>query len=121
MDEFEHNKQLVAERKKLNEQKRKLNDKQRLEYNITKKIKTTMIGALATFEDFFGDLWGIDKNLDELSEAEMKCLEDWNEARKEILNNGNVQIRAAQDEISEYDTEWNRYKIDFIVKKDGQR
>jgi hypothetical protein len=127
MDEFEKNQQIVrrrneqiSERKKLNDQRRKIYAKKRLEHNITKKIKTTMIGALASFEDFFGELWGIDMNLEELNEQQLRWLDTWEETRKDILNNGNVQIRAAQDEISEYDAEWTgqNYEIDFIIKKD---
>lgn len=124
MDEFEKNRRLVSERKKLIEERKKLNNykrklyaQQRLESNIVKKIKTTMIGALASFEDGFGHLWGIDKNENELDQEELKFSDLWEEIRCEILNKGNMQIRAAQDEISEYNTEWNGYKIDFIKKE----
>jgi hypothetical protein len=116
MDEFERNQKIVNERKKANELRKKMYAKNRLEFNITKKIRTTMIGAIATFEDIFGGLWGIDLEDQELTPKQAKYRDMWEEARREILNKGNMQIRAAHDEISEYDTEWNRYKIDFIKK-----
>ena len=116
MDNFEYNKKVVEERKKLNAHKKKLYAKQRLETNITKKIRTTMIGALASFEDAFGDLWGIDLSYEELSEEQIQFRDVWDEVRTDILNKGNMQIRAAQDELSEYDAEWHRPRIDFIRK-----
>jgi len=117
MDDFERNKRIVSERKKLNTYRRKLYAQKRLEYNITKKIKTTMIGALASFEEAFGYLWGMDIDFDNLNEQQLAFLDTWEETRREILNKGNMQIRAAQDEISEYDTEWNRYTTEFITQR----
>ena len=116
MDEFERNKKIVAERKRANELRKKLYSKNRLETNITKKIRTTMIGAIASFEEAFGKLWGIDLEYEELNSKQLRFKELWEEVRRDILNKGNMQIRAAQDEISEYDAEWNRYQIDFIKK-----
>lgn len=126
MDNFEQNRLIVenrkikmAEQKKLNEQKRKLYAEKRLEHNIIKKIKTTMIGALASFEDGFGFLWGIDLDYEELDGDQLELRESWEEIRREILNKGNMQIRAAQDELSEYNAEWTGFteKIDFITKE----
>lgn len=117
MDDFARNKKIVEERKKLNSYRRKLYAQKRLEHNITKKIKTTMIGALASFEDAFGYLWGIDRDYEDLDNDELELREAWEETRRDILNKGNMQIRAAQDEISEYDTEWNRYTIEFITQR----
>jgi hypothetical protein len=119
MDDFDKNKHIVNERKQSNEYRKKIYAKKRLEANIIKKIKTTMIGALASFEDGFGHLWGIDLDESELDQEHIDFRELWFEVRSEILNKGNQQIRAAQDEISEYDTEWHRYQVDFI-KKDNK-
>lgn len=116
MDEFEKNKKIVNERKKLNDYKRKVYAQKRLESNITKKIKTTMIGSLATFENIFGYLWGIDEDDDKLTTNQNRLRDLWEEARSEILTKGNAQIRAAQEEIDEYNLEWNGYKINFIMK-----
>ena len=121
MDEFEHNRRIVDERKKINNYRRKLYAQKRLESNIIKKINTTMIGAIASVEDGFGHLWGIDLHDDELDRDHLELREIWEEVRREILNKGNMQKRAAQDEISEYDTEWHRYKTDFITKKEQEQ
>ena len=121
MDEFEKNRRIVEERKRQNIMKRKDSDRRRLEYNIEKKIRTTMIGALATFEDYFGNIWGFNKSEKDLSENQYHFRQLWAEARREVLNKGNMQIRAARDEISEYDTEWHRYTVDLIKKdKDNE-
>ena len=112
------NKQL-EDQKNFNEHKRKIYAQRRLEHNIIKKIKTTMIGALASFEDGFGFLWGIDLDYNELDKEQLELREVWEEIRREVLNKGNMQIRAAQDELSEYNTEWTGFtqKIDFITKE----
>ena len=42
------------------------------------KFKTTMIGALAAFEENFGDLWGHGKSEQELTPEEKEYREIWN-------------------------------------------
>jgi len=124
MDEFVENKKIVDERKKLIEERKRLNTykqqlfaQQRLEKNLSKKIQTTMSGALESFENGFGDLWGIDLDENTLDPEQARLSEIWEDVRSEILNRGNMQIRAAKDEISEYNTEWNGRKINFILKE----
>lgn len=107
----------VAEReriRKINEEKYKDNSKKRLLDIIGKKFKTTMIGSLAKFEENFGFLWGHGKN--ELTEQESEFRKIWDNVRTEILNNGNNQLRAAQDEIANHSMSWDKYRTDFIVK-----
>jgi len=101
----------------------KTSSKKKLMDNMEKKVKTTMIGALASFENEFGSLWGqnADNLSDSLSEEEQYWLDRWDGVRTEILNNGNNQIRAAMEEIAQYTLTWNRYKTDFIVKKQGNQ
>lgn len=114
MDSFEQNKRLVEQRKKTNQERRQLYAKNRLETNVTKKITTTMIGALAAFEDFFGELWGIDLDEKELTKEQLEYREIWEDVRSEILSNGNMQIRAAQNEISEYTAEFRGKQIKWF-------
>jgi hypothetical protein len=64
--------------------------------NVYKKFQTTMIGALARFEDKFGFLW--DDNTQDAEKFDML----WEETRESILNNGNKQARSALTEISDY-------------------
>jgi hypothetical protein len=107
----------ISEARKANNERFKEESKKRLVKNIEKKFKTTMIGALASFENVFGELWGIDKEECDLTKEEMMWLNKWNNTRNQILNNGNSQLRAAIEEIMEYTMSWNRYKTDFIVQK----
>lgn len=64
--------------------------------SIYRKFQTTMIGALARFEDNFGDLWDNDS-----AEAD-RFADMWENTRNSILNNGNKQARSAINEISDY-------------------
>lgn len=98
-----------------NEDKYRDNSKKRLISIIEKKFKTTMIGSLATFEETFGYLWGHGEQ--SLSEEQAEFRRMWDEVRTEILNKGNNQLRAAQDEIASYTMTWDKYKTDFIIKQ----
>jgi len=110
------NRRVLTEARKVNEEKFKDNSKRRMAKNIERKFKTTMIGSLASFEGIFGELWGHGKE-ENLTEEEIYWQDKWDEARTEILNNGNNQLRAAIDEIMEYTMSWNRYQTDFIITK----
>lgn len=78
-------------------------NKNKLKEITKKKFTTTMIGSLDTYQKFFGFLWqdGLDEN--ELTANEKRFKELWQEARNEILNKGNAQLRAALKEIDEYE------------------
>jgi len=65
--------------------------------NINKRFKTTMIGALARFEDSFGYLWEDENNS---NRENFNIL--WERVRDDILNNGNKQMRAAINEVSNF-------------------
>jgi hypothetical protein len=80
-------------------------------YNITKKkIQTTMIGALATVEKYFEPL---------LNSGDKQIKRVFEDARSEILDKGNAQIRNLESEFSNYDIVWkkNNIVIPFIEKK----
>ena len=65
----------------------------------TKRLETTMIGALARFETSFGHLWGHHKDFEEkLSEKELYFDNIWQDLRNNILNHGNNQIRGLHTE-----------------------
>lgn len=64
--------------------------------NIETRLKTTMIGSLAKFEEYFGHLWEEDNS----KSLEYERL--WDQTRNAILNNGNNQIRLALDELSSH-------------------
>lgn len=106
-DRFFYLKKLREQMKKTNEDKYKFSSKKRLLTNISKKFQTTMIGALSAFEKRFKHIWDRDDSLRRL----------WEEARTEILDLGNKNLRAAEQEISEYTISWDRYKTEFILKE----
>jgi hypothetical protein len=115
-DDFFYQKKIRDEARKRNQELYKANSKRQLIYNIEKKFKTTMIGALSRFEEIFGYLWGHGKENLTQTEKEFKRL--WERARTEILDNGNNQLRTAIDEINHYTVEFQKYKTDFLIKKE---
>jgi hypothetical protein len=107
--------------KKANEEKRLESCRRRLDKIITTKIRTSFIGALSKFEDSFGVLWGQGKHTDSLTDEEKEMRELWEQTRTAVLNNGNSQLRAAQNEIQNHVVSWNRHQLDFVVRpKDGK-
>lgn len=70
-------------------------NEQELIANLYKRFQTTMIGALARFEDNFSYIW-------ENEEDNSKIWDTWEYTRNSILNNGNKQARAAIDDLKKY-------------------
>ena len=96
------------------------NSKKRLEKIISTKIRTAFIGAISTFEEAFGFLWGHD-NPDDLTEEEQIMKEVWEKTRTSILNNGNNQIRSVKNEIECNTVHWNRYTVSLPVKQEEEK
>lgn len=82
--------------------------KDRLERIISKKITTTMIGALNAFEEQFADMW--------IEDLELQS--KWMEARGKVLDIGNKQIKDLKEEFKQYTMNWDRYQyeIRFVPK-----
>lgn len=95
----------------MNEKKYQESSKKKLMGNIKKKFDTTIIGSLAVFEEAFGHLWGHDVDPDKRTIEQSVMAEQWQEARSKILDNGNSNLRAAQNEISNYTLSFNRYVL----------
>lgn len=93
--------------------------KSRLNETTTKKIKTTMIGAIASLERHFGFLWAHGTNKD-LTEDEEYMSGLFQKVRKEILDNGNLQIKSMEKELNNYDLEWKRYTLTLPVRDLGE-
>ena len=106
-------------RKQEEQEKFQDNSKRRLLNAIQKKFNTTIIGSLAVIEEFFGELWGHGRNYDDLSEDEQHWRKIWATARSRILDNGNSNLRAAQNEIAQYTLKWDRYVIQLPIKKEN--
>lgn len=88
-----------------------MNKKEELIRNIEKRLKTTMIGALAKFEESFAYLW------EEPSINREKYEDLWEDTRNEILNHGNKQIRLAVKELYDFvDGRNNKFQEKYHYK-----
>ena len=116
-DEFLEFKSQNDQNKLRKEKAYKDNSKRRLLNNIKKKFDTTIIGSLAAFEEKFGELWGHGLPAGELDEDQIYWREVWAAARSRILDNGNANLRAAQNEIAQYTLSWNRYVTQFNLDR----
>ena len=106
--------------KEIKEEKYKQRSKKRLSTIFTTKMKTSFIGAISSCENNFGFLWGHGKPEEDLTDEEQGMKKIWDEARAEILDNGNTQLRAALNEINNYSIAWDRYHMDLdITEKEG--
>lgn len=94
---------------KIRSDKYKEESKDRLSKILKKKIQTTMIGALSSIEENFGFLWDGD------TEQHKAMKELYNQVRSEILDKGNNQARNIDAELSQYDLEWLRYRVNIPV------
>lgn len=94
------------------EEKFKNDSRNRLRKISSTKIRTTMIFALEVIERYFGPLWQED-----LPNSE-QFKEKFEQARKEILDKGNDQIRNLEIEFDQYNVEWLRFRYQLPVKKD---
>lgn len=85
---------------------------------IKKRILTTMIGALARFENSFGYLWGIDNPNPTQDQLNNEAI--WEKLRTEILDHGNNQIRGAILELKE-DQDIDKVKYSYYYKVNNRR
>ena len=88
-----------------------------------KKIQTTMIGSLSTLESSFGFLWGMDVEDEDKTPEQKRLFEIYEEARAQILDRGNTQIRNLESEFVNYDIVRKKHYISLPVqtgdKNDG--
>jgi hypothetical protein len=76
--------------------------KDRLKRIIQKKILTSFVGAIASFEKEFPDLIGTEK---------------WNRLRQEIMDLGNRQIRGVNSELDLHEIKFVGYKTKLAIKE----
>ena len=94
------------------QQKRKFKEesKKLLLGDVTRKIKTTMIGSLDAIEQSFTAYFS-DENL------KLEFLEKFKETRKRILDLGNNQILKIQEDLENYEIECKSYKPKNLLKR----
>ena len=79
-----------------------------LKKHITTKLRTTMIGSVAAVEEALGWLWNHGRPR---TDIEAHHWDLWQDLRTRLLNLGNSQIRAALQELDQYEVSWNRYSF----------
>ena len=90
--------------------------KDRLYQIAKKKMQTTILGALDTIEQRLGFLW----TAEDLSSEQIQLKSIFENARSEILDRGNTQIRNLETEMVQYDITWKRYTISLPVLDKGE-
>ena len=118
-DDYLKFKHQASKRRADSDARYKDNSKRRLSNILKKKFDTTIIGSLAAFEESFGELWGHGLNMNDLDEDQKYWRELWMDTRSKVLDNGNANLRAAQNEISQYTLSWNRYVTSFKNRDQG--
>ena len=78
-----------------------------------------MIGALDVVEKRFGFLWSFE-GLEEMSEEQKQLKDIYDEARADILDKGNNQIRNLESEFSNYEVTKKRFQINLPVSEKNQ-
>lgn len=86
-----------------------------------KKIQTTMIGALSTLEQSFGFLWGFDTPEEERTPEQKKVYEIYEEARAQILDRGNTQIRNLDSEFVNYEIVRKKHYITLPIQSGEEK
>lgn len=79
----------------------------RLRKILESKMKTIMIGAIASMEEEFSEL--LDNP--DFFDAFTRC-------RSSILDKGNAQIRNMREELDQYKMDWERYN--YKITRDDQ-
>lgn len=118
--DFSEFRQNSRDKRTRKDEKYKDNSKRRLLNTLKKKFDTTIIGSLAAFEEQFGELWGHGTPEEKLDEDQIYWRDAWMEARAKVLDNGNANLRAAQNEISQYTLSWNRYVTNFQLRNNEE-
>lgn len=95
-----------AEQHRRLEQERLDKDKAALVENLCRKIQTAAVGAISTFEESFGHLWGNNLRPEELTPEQVEFAEVWRKAREMIFDLLNRQIRNARAELALHDVEF---------------
>jgi len=66
-------------------------------FMIEKRFQTTMIGSLARVENYFGFLWGHNKDMISIEQSDNRQI--WQDLREDILDHCNHQLRGALVDI----------------------
>jgi hypothetical protein len=115
-DDYYELKAISDKNKQRNEDRYREVSKKKLMDSVATKMRTIMIGALAKMEAEMGYLWG-DNHDKPLSKFEQDMQVRWQNIRNHILDLGNNNIRAVEQELAQYNMTWERYKTDLIIRR----
>lgn len=116
MDSFAKMHAAVRQRDADNQSRFEEQSKERLFKIIEKKLRTTFIGDIAAIENAFGELWGIDFAIKDLTESERIWKERWDVLRTNILDRGNSQIRGIESELRQHTVTWDGYEYQLTIR-----
>ena len=81
---------------------------------VEKRIKTTMIGAIATIEESLSCFWKTEEG--SMNEEQKQIYNIFQDMRSKILDNGNNQIRLLEKDVDNFNIEAKKYHISFQIK-----
>jgi len=84
---------------------------EQLTSSIEKRFQTTMIGSLARVEDYFGFVWGHNKDMISIEQSDNRNV--WQDLRDDILDHCNYQMRAALNDIRKFIQEDSKDAVSF--------
>lgn len=116
MDNFQKLRDYSENRDARNKASRQNSSADHLKQIAEKRIKTTMIGAIAAIEDEMSPLWNNKKIPDEMTDAEYAPWEAFQRAREKILDKGNAQIRSICSEIGLFEVNFVGHKTIFTKR-----
>jgi len=120
MDDHISGLQIKKHSNKAAEEKYHQISKEKLTNAIKQKFDSTIIGSLFLLEKNLGFLWGHGLEISDLTESQLEYRKLWEVMRKELLDAGHSNARAAKSEISNYTISWNRYIMTFKVIKEKE-
>lgn len=80
-----------------------------------------MIGALSTLEQSFGFLWGFDVEEEQRTPEQKRLYEIYEEARAQILDRGNTQIRNLDSEFVNYEIVRKKHYITLPIQSGEEK
>lgn len=81
---------------------------------IEKRMKTVMVGSLASFEEKFEQFWKPEPGQKMTKEQEL-LQKLFQEVRSSILDKGNNQIRLLEKDLENFNVEAKKYHLQFKV------
>lgn len=88
--------------------------KQKIIECVNRHVRTTMVGAVATVEHYFGFLWGLNEDR-EITAEEQELANKFAELRSQVFDIGNLQMRNFAGELHQYIISRKKYSLTLPV------